>query len=244
VDEETGWLYYGFRYYMPEIGKWASRDPIEERGGVNLYGFVGNGPIDWVDVLGLSPTFPDCCKKEAVAMLLAWAAVQRSNITIGNHEKTLARRLSDRATKGDRLPYRAPGDASSPGLSIWGHDELLIPQVKQFIQDEGERFERLVKDYEARKAAFEDCQENIDPSCFCCPNVPITERNLCTGGYSPGGAEAAQMVADMKRAGSVVAGVALIIGTVATDFGTLGAGVVDDSVSIPAGLRMILCGCN
>lgn len=38
---------------MPTTGRWASRDPIEERGGVNLYGFVGNDGIGFVDVLGL-----------------------------------------------------------------------------------------------------------------------------------------------------------------------------------------------
>jgi hypothetical protein len=33
-------------------GRWPSRDPIEESGGVNLYGFVDNSPIIWVDFLG------------------------------------------------------------------------------------------------------------------------------------------------------------------------------------------------
>jgi RHS repeat-associated protein len=32
---------------------WPSRDPIEEQGGVNLYGMVGNNPISRVDLLGL-----------------------------------------------------------------------------------------------------------------------------------------------------------------------------------------------
>ncbi|MGE9269547.1 MAG: RHS repeat-associated core domain-containing protein, partial [Verrucomicrobiales bacterium] len=53
-DNETNLLYYGFRYYDPEMGRWASRDPIGERGGLNLYGFVGNGSVNWVDVLGLA----------------------------------------------------------------------------------------------------------------------------------------------------------------------------------------------
>ncbi|MFZ9940501.1 MAG: RHS repeat-associated core domain-containing protein [Bacteroidia bacterium] len=44
--------YYGYRYYDPQTGKWPSRDPIEEEGGVNLYGFVGNGGVNGVDVLG------------------------------------------------------------------------------------------------------------------------------------------------------------------------------------------------
>jgi len=46
--------YYAFRHYLPELGRWASRDPIAERGGVNLYGFVGNEPMGRWDVLGLA----------------------------------------------------------------------------------------------------------------------------------------------------------------------------------------------
>ncbi len=45
--------YYGYRYYDPETGRWPSRDPIEERGGVNLYGFVGNDGVNRWDNLGL-----------------------------------------------------------------------------------------------------------------------------------------------------------------------------------------------
>jgi RHS repeat-associated protein len=44
-DNETGLLYYGYRYYNPETGRWPSRDPIGEKGGLNLYGFCGNNPL-------------------------------------------------------------------------------------------------------------------------------------------------------------------------------------------------------
>jgi len=44
--------YYGYRYYDPVTGRWPSRDPIEEEGGLNLYGFVGNDGVNDVDVLG------------------------------------------------------------------------------------------------------------------------------------------------------------------------------------------------
>ena len=44
--------YYGYRYYDPITGRWPSRDPIEEEGGLNLYGFVGNDGVDRFDVLG------------------------------------------------------------------------------------------------------------------------------------------------------------------------------------------------
>lgn len=49
----SGMLFYGFRYYVPETGRWLNRDPIGERGGLNLYGFVGNSPLNWIDLLGL-----------------------------------------------------------------------------------------------------------------------------------------------------------------------------------------------
>lgn len=48
--------YYGYRDYEPFSGRWLSRDPIGERGGVNLYGFVGNNPVRRVDYLGLAVT--------------------------------------------------------------------------------------------------------------------------------------------------------------------------------------------
>jgi len=53
-DPETGLYYYGYRYYDPVTGRWPSRDPIGEEGGINLYGFVGNDGIDFYDVAGLS----------------------------------------------------------------------------------------------------------------------------------------------------------------------------------------------
>jgi len=40
-------------HYDPKIGGWLNRDPIEENGGINLYGIVGNNLMDRVDVLGL-----------------------------------------------------------------------------------------------------------------------------------------------------------------------------------------------
>ncbi len=49
-DEEAGMLYYGFRYYSPELGRWPSRDPIEEGDGSNMFSFVGNDALNHVDL--------------------------------------------------------------------------------------------------------------------------------------------------------------------------------------------------
>lgn len=55
TDSETGLLYYGFRYYDSEMGRWLNRDPIGEEGGWNLYDFVHNNAILYYDSTGLKP---------------------------------------------------------------------------------------------------------------------------------------------------------------------------------------------
>ena len=52
-DTETSLYYYGRRYYSPVLGRWISRDPIEELGGLNLFAMVGNGPVNGFDLYGL-----------------------------------------------------------------------------------------------------------------------------------------------------------------------------------------------
>src|SRR5690606_13209740 len=53
TDHDTGLVYCGLRFYDPWKGRWLNRNPIGERGGLNLYGMVGNDPANRVDVLGL-----------------------------------------------------------------------------------------------------------------------------------------------------------------------------------------------
>lgn len=52
-DTETELAYYGYRYYNAELGRWPSRDPIGDHGGLNLYAFVSNSGVNQVDYLGL-----------------------------------------------------------------------------------------------------------------------------------------------------------------------------------------------
>jgi RHS repeat-associated protein len=42
-----------FRAYDPDLGRWLSRDPIGEAGGINLYGYAGSNPSNTADPLGL-----------------------------------------------------------------------------------------------------------------------------------------------------------------------------------------------
>jgi RHS repeat-associated protein len=53
LHPSSGLYYYGFRFYEPNLQRWVNQDPIGERGGINLYAFVGNDPVNFVDPLGL-----------------------------------------------------------------------------------------------------------------------------------------------------------------------------------------------
>jgi len=52
-DKDTGLYLFGYRFYYPAIGKWLTRDPLGEAGGINLYAAMLNNPVNWVDPDGL-----------------------------------------------------------------------------------------------------------------------------------------------------------------------------------------------
>ncbi|WP_447894305.1 RHS repeat-associated core domain-containing protein [Vreelandella sp. GE22] len=60
-DEESGLYYNRHRYYDPQQGRYVSQDPIELRGGTNLYGYVTNprGAVDPMGLAGCYVHFPD-----------------------------------------------------------------------------------------------------------------------------------------------------------------------------------------
>lgn len=48
-DEESELVYYGYRYYNPAVGRWISRDPLENENMDTLYGFLANRPLSAID---------------------------------------------------------------------------------------------------------------------------------------------------------------------------------------------------
>jgi RHS repeat-associated protein len=55
-NDGTGLYFDRVRYYNPSFQKFISEDAIGFSGGVNLYGYAGNDPVDFRDPLGLSPS--------------------------------------------------------------------------------------------------------------------------------------------------------------------------------------------
>ena len=83
----TGVTDYTYRYYDPVTGRWPSRDPIEEEGGINLYDFVGNDGVNKADMLGLckngeveDDTKACCCQSDMKEIEL-----QNDTSTVNGH---------------------------------------------------------------------------------------------------------------------------------------------------------------
>jgi len=76
AQSQSGLVYYGYRFYEPNLQRWPNRDPLGELGfewlrgeeetqgnrNDNLYRFVRNDPLYLIDPLGLSP-LSDCMDK-------------------------------------------------------------------------------------------------------------------------------------------------------------------------------------
>lgn len=52
ADPEHELIRFGARDYQPSMGRWTAKDSILFNGGLNLYGYVANDPVNWVDPKG------------------------------------------------------------------------------------------------------------------------------------------------------------------------------------------------
>ncbi|MEP6474706.1 MAG: RHS repeat-associated core domain-containing protein, partial [Gemmatimonadota bacterium] len=58
LDQESGLYYMRARYYNPAVGRFISEDPIGVAGGLNLYAYAGNDPVNARDPEGLDEAEP------------------------------------------------------------------------------------------------------------------------------------------------------------------------------------------
>ena len=119
LEADLGEYYYGYRYYAPELGRWLSRDLIEESGGLNLCGMVRNDPINGLDYLGLA----DPVGHHIVAQKLFNGKVKQAVQEFFDSE---AARIYNDA-------YRAHSNMTVENITHSRYTELVEQELKEFL---------------------------------------------------------------------------------------------------------------
>jgi RHS repeat-associated protein len=118
-----------YRAYDPSLGRWLSRDPIGEEGGMNLYGYVENNPVNLVDPLGLRPLTD--CEKEALKPYIPKVDLDNADLHDGKVPWWLRKKYEGVTVHNDI--YFRPGvyNSSTPaGLALLGHELVHVGQFR------------------------------------------------------------------------------------------------------------------
>jgi RHS repeat-associated protein len=95
-----------YRAYDPELARWTSREPLGELGpdGPNMYGYVGNDPINYFDLGGLYRTSMQSQAGLEVAAALGWIKTVDTALVVGIAAVTL-------------VAHEVSKDSKQPGAS-------------------------------------------------------------------------------------------------------------------------------
>ena len=127
LDPETGLMHYRRRYYDPLPGRFVSQDPLGLRAGLNLYRYVGNNPLRYLDPNGLASvdsSCPDCPSGQ-------WEMDIKHGISFGLIFG-VSRTVVDFTCKGGQQRCRGYVDCGSVGLQAvisWSFASVEFEQI-------------------------------------------------------------------------------------------------------------------
>lgn len=116
-----------YRAYDAELGRWICEDPLGEEGGLNLYGYVGNGPMGAWDPLGLDPFEYFTTLEEARTDALQWAYdnTKKDGVEYGGAIAHTSCGYSYDGTKGNK-PKKGDNGSVDPTKGIYGSKGTAI----------------------------------------------------------------------------------------------------------------------
>lgn len=113
-------------FYGPEMGRWTTRDPIEENDSLNLYAFVGNNTIARIDPFGmytLGDAEDSLTRKKAPKMEHRWYGDRYSDTQIFEEwlalERTRGAWWSSLPRCPSKLCIKKDGTPVNPDPKVW-----------------------------------------------------------------------------------------------------------------------------
>jgi RHS repeat-associated protein len=140
-DAETGLHYNYYRDYDSGTGRYLQPDPIGLEGGLNLYPYVLNNPVRFVDPQGLQVPWPEVlpAAEEVLEALIAAAAVATVAEKIKECTECPPCSPYQKGTIGYIGPHTGrphyPVPAGKPHLNLWKVNQQGWPACKCFWND-------------------------------------------------------------------------------------------------------------
>ena len=94
-DPDTGLVHFGARWYDPETGRWIAKDPILLAGGLNLYAFCGNYPVNFSDPWGLCENFSQTRLRTLEEMMESFSRLEGMDLRTPEQQREHQRLLDD-----------------------------------------------------------------------------------------------------------------------------------------------------
>jgi RHS repeat-associated protein len=120
-NDNSALYYYERRFYDPNLGRWLNRDPIQERGGLNLYALVRNEEINQFDPFGLTTGVTTWNARPCHGTTIKYIQVviggnlydEGIGLTFGGFPRVDSGRFSSTPYYRDTLPLLGPPGESS-----------------------------------------------------------------------------------------------------------------------------------
>lgn len=154
-DLDTKFVRFGVRDYDPEIGRWSIKDPIGFAGGdTNLFGYVLNDPVNWIDPWGLLRL--DSFKGVKWAFPRAYRlgqperSIQRDGTLIADDGKT------EIGVRRNEEPKKNPGFTTNCHGQTFADGKYWIPNDQVDLILDGDRYTPVDNPKEGDVAVYRD----------------------------------------------------------------------------------------
>lgn len=127
--ETSGLNLTWYRPYNPRVGRWLSRDPIGEEGGLNLFGYVNGSPLSLTDPSGLRPLTER--EKKCLSPYIPEVDLGNADVHDGEVPWYLGKDY-DGITRGNDIYFR-PGvydGNTATGIALLGHELIHVGQYR------------------------------------------------------------------------------------------------------------------